>query len=323
MKRILLSLILSIMMLTAFSKNQVSASLDRQEIKIGEQVQLDLRIEYTAGNHQILFPALQDTISKFIEVVEFGPIDTTFDEDDVSQMILEQKIIVTSWDSGYHVIPPFKFIFNSDTLLTKPMMLSVSDVAIQAEQDIKDIKNILEVPFSLTDWLLANKKPLGIGLGLLLLLIALYLAYRRYLKNKAIVKEVEVPKEAADVLAMKKLQELKQKKLWQAGEVKAYYSELSFIIREYLENRYRILALEQSTHEIITSIKTLELIDKENITNLSNFLELADIAKFAKGTPLASENEESLKFAYRFVEQTRFVEEAKEEEEIKTEAAHA
>ena len=283
---------------------KASALLDHNEIKIGEQTTIQFELRVPAAEKSIMLPALQDTITKFVEVIEVSDVDTTFDEDDITTKIFTQQVTITSWDSGLHVIPPFKFVLGKDTLLSEPLLLTVNTIPLQADQDIKDIKEIMEVPFSLTDWLLAHKTPIGFGILAVILIIIGTILYRRYLNRPQTEEKAFVPKEAADIVANRKLEELKVKKLWQKGDVKEYYSELSYILREYIENRFQLRALELTTDETIALSKGISEIEKTEKSKLEQILMLADMAKFAKQQPIATENEEALKNAYLFIEQT-------------------
>lgn len=306
----------------AFSTQAQNASalLDHNEIKIGEQTSIELTLRFPAAEKSIMMPALQDTITKFIEVIEVSNIDTTFDEEDITTKIFTQKITITSWDSGMHVIPPFKFVFGNDTLLSEPLLLTVNTIPLQADQDIKDIKDIMEVPFSLMGWILAHKLPIGLTLLAIVLTLVGIILYRKYLNTPKTEEKAFVPKEAADIVANRKLDELKNKKLWQKGDVKEYYSELSYILREYIENRFQLRALELTTDETIALSKGISEIEKREKSKLEQVLMLADMAKFAKQQPIATENEEALKNAYLFIEQTALkaiAEEGETEENFK------
>lgn len=294
-----------------------TATIDKEEIKVGEQCTITLELENPIGNNTIQFPELQDTIIKFVEIVNIGNIDTTFDEEDVSIQYFEQKITITSWDSGFYAIRPFQLILNGDTLESQPLLLEVKSVNITPEEDIKDIKGILEVPFSFVDWVLANRTPILSIIGILILLVLAYFLYKKY-KEREVLEEVKVPKEKADVVAFRKLEELLAKELWQKDQIKAYYSELSYIFREYIENRFDFMALELSTEEILDDLNKLELGDKES-KSLIKILRLSDMAKFAKQKPLASENEEAFKLVNEFVENTKLVIAEEKEDELKEE----
>jgi len=295
---------------------EVSAVLDHDQIKIGEQTTIQLEVRFPAATKSIMMPALQDTISKFVEIIDVTDIDTTFDEEDITTKIFTQTITITSWDSGFHVIPPFLFIVGTDTINTKPLLLTVNTIKVQPDQDIKDIKNIIEIPFSLWDWILSHRIILGSILLAIILLIIGIILYKRYLNRPKVDEPIFIPKEAADIIAEKKLGELRAKKLWQKDKIKDYYSELSFIVREYIENRFHLRALEQTTDEIIALINNSSEVTNEQKDKLYGLLFLADMAKYAKQKPIASENEDVLKVAYQFIKETAL--KAKLEEENPT-----
>ncbi|MFT6165881.1 MAG: hypothetical protein ACJAV5_001818 [Vicingaceae bacterium] len=313
--------VLVIFLLSFFSYSQAqefTVKLSSPEIRIGEQATLELECRFSAAEKQIMLPALKDTISKFIEVVAISKIDTTFDEDDITSKFFTQKITITSWDSGLHVIPPLMAIVGSDTLYSDPILLSVTTVKLVEEQDIKDIKGIIEVPFSLWDWILAHQFEIGVIISVLLILLIVYFIYRKYAKKSDSEEEQpETPKEEADIIANRKLKELESKKIWQAGDVKEYHSQLSFITREYIENRFNINALEQTTDEIAMLLVAHPEIEKTDLQLLIQMLQLADMAKFAKQKPIDVENEQALKASYAFIEHTKVVarEESSSEEE--------
>lgn len=318
MKRIGVFIILLLGFLSYSQAQEFTAKLSSPEIRIGEQATLVLECRFSAAEKQIMLPALKDTISKFIEVVDISTVDTTFDEDDITSKFFTQEITITSWDSGLHIIPPLKAVIGGVTLYSEPILLSVKTVELVAEQDIRDIKGIIEVPFSLWDWILARKFLVGIVLTILILLIIGYFIYRKYSnKPKDIEEEQIVPKEDADIIANRKLNELESKKVWQAGNVKEYHSQLSFIIREYIENRFEINALEQTTDEISMLLVSHPDINKAELQQLIQMLQLADMAKFAKQKPIGVENEQALKVGYSFIEKTKIIaEEVNREETI-------
>jgi hypothetical protein len=116
-------LFLLIIGLNSIFAQEFKATIDKEQIKIGEQCTITLELENTVGNNSIQFPELRDTISKFIEIVQVGNIDTTFDEEDITVQYFKQEIKVTSWDSGFYAIKPFQLILNGDTLKTEALLL--------------------------------------------------------------------------------------------------------------------------------------------------------------------------------------------------------
>lgn len=295
---------------------EAMAILQDKEIRIGDQTTLEIRLTSAADGKEVEFPTLIDTISGKIEIVKISDIDTSYDENDISIRVLSQVITITSWDSGYHAIPPFVFKIEGEEFKTEAQLLAVSSVSIEPEADIKDIKAIMEVPFSLWDWILVNKFKIG-GIITILLLIALGIFLLKRFKREKPIEQVFVPKEEADVVALRQLRELEMAKLWQNGKVNPYYTQISHILREYLENRFQLSALERTTDEIDLLLKYHKELDERKQAQLVELLRVADMAKFAKQEPLPSENEEAIKYAYLFIEETRLVivQKAEENEE--------
>jgi len=320
MKQISVFIILVVSFLSYSNAQEFTVKLSSPEIRIGEQATLELECRFSAVEKQIMLPTLKDTITKFVEVVAISKIDTTFDEDDITKKYFTQNITITSWDSGLHVIPALRAIIGNDTLYSDPILISVKTIELAQEQDIKDIKGIIEVPFSLWDWILARQFEVGLVGALLLLLIIGYFIYRKYANKPQAVEEGQiVPKEEADIIANRKLNELEGKKFWQAGRVKEFHSQLSFIVREYIENRFEINALEQTTDEISMLLVAHPDINKTDLQQLIQMLQLADMAKFAKQQPIGVENEQALKVGYAFIEKTKMIaKEIIQEETIKS-----
>lgn len=294
---------------------EVNASLQNESIRIGEQTTIKLEVSFPIGTSTVMLPNLKDTLTKEITVVEVSEVDTIFDESDVQTKIYSQSITITSWDSGYHVIPPFVFLVGTDSLKTKPLLLEVNTISISPDQDIKDIKSIIEVPFSLWDWILVHRIQIGLILLLIALIIAAYYVINYY-RNKKLNEVAVVPKEAADLVALRKLKELEAQKLWQNNKVKEYHSNLSFILREYIKNRFEFNALELPSDELLM-ILSLKLKDEKKMHELiRETLFIADMTKYAKQQPLASENEAVMKNAIHFIEKTAYKEEINTDDEV-------
>ncbi len=298
-----------------------SATINNNNIQIGQQVQLTLSVHYKVDNGKqikIEWPELIDTIRKEIEIVEQTEISTLIpDSSDMFRFVQTKTLYITSFDSGYWVMPPFKFIVNGDTtgIFTEALLLQVNTIPVDTTLDIKDIKVPYEEDYSWIDWLKDNKYvALGIFLGIHVLLLIIYFIVKYFNKVKPPVVVVEAPKIPAHILAFEKLDKLKQEKLWQEGKLKLYHITLSEIIREYIENRFKIQALEQTTDEILFGFRNLA-IDDESKAKLKQVLILSDLVKFAKEQPLPNENELSWSNAYDFVKGTMREEKADNKKE--------
>ncbi|HEY4798005.1 MAG TPA: hypothetical protein VII99_02910 [Bacteroidia bacterium] len=310
------------MLVAPFSYSQkiiATAELDTNTILIGQQAKIKLKVEYKTdqGELKIEFPKIADTLLKQIEVVGKSKIEKSIpDSSDMSMMAQTQTLIITSFDSGYYAIPPFKFFVNGDTgkaFETEPLLFSVNTVAIDTTKNIKDIKPPIEIPFSWKEllpyiyWGLAGLVALA---GVIYLI--LYIIRKR---KKKTAPEIIIPEIPPHVTALKRLDKLKEAKLWQQGKLKEYHSELSEIIRQYIETRFFIAAMEQVTDEIMYAFRTVDIAEELRM-KLRQILFLSDLVKFAKENPLPNENEMSLNNAYEFVMATK-------KEEIKTETSQA
>ncbi len=288
---------------------RVEAKTDTSAILIGEQVKVNIKIDYRRdlGSVTIAFPTIYDTINEFVEIVSKSKIDTVVpDKADPYQVYQQQTIVLTSFDSGYYVIPPFKFIVNNDTVETEAFLLEVNTLEVDTAQGIFDIKQPISEPFSFMDWLKENWWWMAAILVLAIAIVVL-IRYLKKRKPKEVVVEEDIPVIPCHVIALEKLEKLGQEKLWQNGKVKLYHSHISEILREYIEHRYQVNALEETTAEIMHGLR-LQQINQEMTNKLTQTLTLADLVKFAKEQPLPQENEQSLANAVAFVQTTKIEE---------------
>ena len=147
----------------------------------------------------------------------------------------------------------------------------------------------------------------GVIALIILSLVVWYIVW--YMRNKWQGRSREVkpaPKLPPHVIAIKALDELQNRKLWQNGKHKLYYSTLTEILRLYIEGRWSVGALEMTSDEIISALRDVD-IKHDSRSNLIAILRTADMVKFAKALPEAEENEQLFTYAYYFVENTKSV----------------
>lgn len=292
---------------------QVFTKLDTNKIKLGEQTRMHLKI-IRPKNQEVKWPFIPDTISK-VEIIQKSKIDTiSKDDKSITESV---SMLITSFDSGYYVIPPFIFNWkkSGDTTLytaeTEAQLFSVTGIPVDTTQNIKDIKKPLDVPFNWMDTL-----PY-VGGGILLVLIVFLIWYLFKNRKKTIAEIItKVPYIPPHEKALQALQSLEKEKLWQQGQFKAYYSGISDIIRGYIEERYQVQALEHTTEETLRGLRS-ENLSKELEDKLRSMLELSDLVKFAKLQPVSMENENIIKQAYQFVNETIVQEKTEKEEKGK------
>lgn len=277
-------------------------SVDSSSFLMGQQVNLTLELN-TLKDAQVNWPSFTDTITRFFEVIKAGRVDTLVS--DTGDWTLTQVLTITSFDTGFHAIPPIPFAVRvpgaSDFSLTesKPLLLEIKSVTVDQAADIKDLKPILRVPYTFADFL-----PWILGLLLLALLVALiwFFIWSRK-NNKTLIKIPARPPPPAHVTALGKLEELKKQQLWQKGQVKEYHTRLTDILRSYLEAIYEINAAEMTSFEIMQGMRQ-QVIEENQLKEVKKVLELADMAKFAKARPMAADNELSFNLTVNFINST-------------------
>lgn len=291
---------------------QVSAVLDSSKIRIGEQVKVDLYLNYNAHQKklQIQWPKIGDTLTSYVEVISVSPIDTTLpDKNNPSNILQHQQIVVSVYDSGFFAIPGFEFVINQDTAhprFTNPLFLEVHTVPTDTSATkLKDIKPPLLEVFN---WKWYLEEILWTGALLLLIGIAILIWYFRSLRHQESAPEPEKPKVPAHILALQSLEKIKIEQKWREGKVKEYYSEISDTVRQYIEDRYALPALESTTDEIMQAFRS-QVIDPQSKEKLQHLLRLSDLVKFAKMFPSETEHELSLQEAFDFVNGTKREEE--------------
>ncbi|PPK99398.1 BatD family protein [Parapedobacter indicus] len=278
---------------------RVSAQLDTSTIALGDQTTLRLRAEIPAGT-DVRFPQLADTLSAKVPIVEAGTTDTV--QTGPGQQSVTQTYLITSFDAGMQVIPEFEITVGDSAYRTEALPLQVQAVAVDTTKAIYDIKQPLEVSYSWLDWLRDNLLWVALAVVVLVAAGVGWFVLKKRKKAPAPPPAETLPDIPPHELALGKLQALRDRKLWQQGAVKPYHSELSDILRDFLERRYRIPAMEQTTDEIFVALAATDLPDGQK-TRLRQVLTLADLVKFAREQPLHTDNEQSMEQAIAFVKE--------------------
>lgn len=269
----------SFMLLTFFSFSQVTSSIDLDSIKIGEQIIYKIQVEADTTDF-VAFPEGQTFLP--LEVVESFKVDTTINE---RRMSLIKKYGLTQFDSGSFTIPRQKIAVANKFLFTDSLKVEVRNVEIDTTKqglfDIKPLTNVDKSPSNWWKYLL---------LGLLVLSVLGFILYWFIWRSKPLSEEEKIallPPYDRAKLALKKLEEsdyLKNEAL------KDYYSELTQIIRKYLDEKVYDHSLESTTDELINRLNLLKEgnqidFNKETINNIKNIFQRADLVKFAKAAP--------------------------------------
>jgi hypothetical protein len=286
--------------------NKPTVKLEKDQLLIGQQTKLELNVSYRVDQGQavnIQWPAITDTLTGHIEVVHDSGVDTILPDKERDPMLFAQTrtLTLTSWDSGYWAIPPFRLVIDGDTQETEALLITVNTVEVDTAAAPKDIKEIYEVSYSWVEWLQDNWPWVAGGAAVVAGLTVLVMRLlRRKPKPKELPKEPEKPLHVRTLLA---LEELDKKQLWQQGLTKEYHSGVTDILRGYIEERFGVPALERTTDELLAALR-MSSMNTGQREQLANLLRLADMVKFAKWTPLPTENEQLLAGAIKLVQQT-------------------
>lgn len=218
-----------------------------------------------------------------------------------------RDIVFTVWDTGLYKIPQVTFTVQLaygevQTFKSNPVLLTVKnpkdwDKALELEP----IKDIIKEEWNFVEDVLPILMIVG---AVIVLVLVAWIVYKKLKKQPE--KSIAPPKiiQPPHVIAAEKLRILKNQNLWQKGEIKEYYSELSYILREYLEKQLNIPALESTTDELVEALNKRQFSDKL-IQNIQDLLQTADLVKFAKVTPPDTVHDTFWQYASEVVEETK------------------
>ena len=295
----------------------VEASIDSTQILVGEQAKVLLEVSMDA-NQKLSLPVISDTLVTGVEVVEIAKPDTQLLNND-KRWLIRQEYTITSFDSAFYYLPPLEVLVNDEKYRSESLALKVYSFPVDTlhPDQFFGPKPIQEVPITWND---VSTMVYAFILMLLLGTAAVFFIIR-FRNNKPIIKIIKVePKLPPHQTAMKRIEEIKADKNIQREDPKLYYTELTDVLRSYIEERFGFNALEMTSSEIIEHL--LEQKDKDSIKDLKVLFETADLVKFAKFAPMMNENDMNLVNAVDFINETKVEEDPnvkKEPTEIKVE----
>lgn len=308
----LLTLLSMLISQIALAQPSVDTKIDSTNMMIGEQMKMELQVKHS-NKTQVLMPK-SVKLGRKIEVLSERDSTAKISEKEV---LTSKEMMITSFDSGVYEIPSIPIPVkeengNWDTIFSKAMRLTVVSPVIDTTQDFAPIKDIFQEPMSFKEDIL----PIILTVLGIVLLIVLVWWYSKRKKNIDIEEEVVAlePEVPAHLVAFSELKKLDDKQLWQKGNFKTYHSEISHILREYLEKRFGINALESVTDEIMADLKRFD-IDSAQVSHLKNILQIADLVKFAKVEPSEAEHRDVMKLSLEFVQETQLEKKEIEEDE--------
>lgn len=300
------------------SKAQSVEAISRVQpdsVLIGQQALMEISLKIPA-DFEVDWPVWGDTLITGIEILKAGPLEREpVDRDGNIRMY--QELRITAFDEGLYYIPGAELNFSppSDsaffTAQTNPLMLQVSTVVVDTTANFKPIKGPVGAPIGFWEVF-----PWIIGLlALALVAFLIYWYFRRRGGKEIPVPIISKPIVPPHIVALNKLEEIRLMKLWQAGKYKTYHSLLSETIREYIEARFEVNAVEMTTDEILAAVDLMG-INRDALAKLARALQLGDLVKFAKAEPAALENDMCYSHLVDFVNESHGIQEADKQQEV-------
>jgi hypothetical protein len=275
----------SFLFLSIASAQQVSATIDRDKILLGEQITLQIKAENIniQDNPVAAWFNLPDTIHH-LEVVKRSAIDTVDVDGSTTYM---QNIVITSFDSGNWVLPAMqlKLQNNNTVLTTDSFAIEVLPVDVSNLQQYHEMKDIIPVEVT-TDW----RRYIIFAVILIAMAIFIYYLTRRKKKKPVVAKLAVKPSLFEDTIA--KLEALQKEHL----PATVFYARLDTICRTYLQEQLYIRALHLTQDELTQQLSTY-LQPQDVRTPFYQLLRLMNAVKFARYTPPAAQQAESINTA--------------------------
>lgn len=300
MRHILLCLTLCLLSTPLLADVVVEASLASAAIRIGEQLNLHTRVTVPKGT-RVIFPEYQQGyLTEGIEVLERSQVDTST-IDDGSRWVLDRTYVLTSFDSALYSLPPVEVQVGERRYASRNTLgLKVESIEVDTvhTDNIRDPYGPVSIPFRWSGSFVAT------SLLLWLFLVAFVVSLCRLLKHEPLRKRITIaPPPPAHQVALRAIEQFRGRAADSEDELKAYYDELTGVLRTYIKERFGIDAREMTTPQLITALTNAE--DATALYDLRELLQTADLVKFARLQTSATENDRSLLHAMDYINQTK------------------
>ena len=258
---------------------KVSTAVDRKDILVGEKIHYNIKFTFPSSDYQVLFN-IPDSIHHFYLVNK-----TKSDSVEMGNYLVQQKIVLTSFDSGKWSIPSFPVRVQKGssvyTLNTDPVLIDVRYTP-EDTTGLYDIKPPINVFVVENSWLI-------IAATVLTLLVLLYLLWQYLKKKKNQEKSLFGSPQSAYREAMDALEELSKNFSGNKEEVKPFHVTLSDILRQYNSRMQQSNMMTKTTGELLLSFKEKNL-GADTLSAIAEVLRKNDAVKFAKFIPLQTES---------------------------------
>lgn len=282
---------------------RVDARFEPAEVVVGDHLDLVFEVEAERGC-EVAFPEINDEFADgYIELLRERDIERV--EGAEERVLLRKRYRMIAFEVGEFRFDSLGVLYASEGVIDTafvdaPINLFVASIPADTTQTtIYDIKPPMETPLMVEEFGGYVVYSL-FGLAVLASLVYMFTRLRRREQQEVVI----LPAEPAHVTAIRALETLHNRKLWQNSKYKEYYTRLSDILREYLDGRYGVSAMEMTTEEILSAIRKLSLSEKHS-SMIAALLRESDLVKFAKYIPEEDAPETDYYNVYYFVEETK------------------
>ncbi len=291
---------------------EVKSQVDTATVTIGDHIRYSIIIDRKKGV-RIIQPGQGINLGQF----EIKDYDFHEPQEKDGRIIERYDYVIAAYDTGRFTIPPYPLAYFPSSADSVPSIIEAPAIEIYVKSvlkgeeapQLKDIKPPIDIPFN-------YRRLLVVLLILLLVGGAIFFAYRLWKRKqeKGYLFTPPPPPPPAHEQALADLQKLFASDLLQNEQFKEFFTRLSEIIRTYLERRYFIAALEETSSEILNDLQ--EHISEDELKDLlKDILTVSDLIKFARYRPQPDEVERIKNEAVAFVERTKIVYEPPVQEE--------
>lgn len=283
------------------AQNIVSAGVSRDTILIGDQIEWTSEMQVPRGM-SVRVDSMSGYVVPGVELIGPFTIDTVDRGRDFSKV--RTRAVITSFDSGSYVLPPLVvYVYRGeeavDTMRLPEVPLEVTTVPIDtATYQMYDIRPQFRYPVTFREvlpWILG-------ALALAAAVTAVWMALARRRRNRPLFGK-PAPQDPPHIVALRDLDRIRGEKLWQSGNQKQYYTEITDTLRVYMEKRFGIKTIERTSGEILSDLSDKD-VPPSDFEAVRDLFGTADLVKFAKYTASAQENENAVPVAVRFVNDT-------------------
>ncbi len=282
---------------------QVTLEVSAGAISTADRLRLTLRVATPIGA-KVRWPDLAEQLGVFLITGDHRE-PTWLDSRD--RFVTERTLTLEPMLAGPQAIPALRFDLQSasgepDQILTDPVAIAVTSLLPEAETeaekaagDLSEIRSIVEPTSPTPAWLW--------GLLVLVLLGGVGLTVF-FVQKRRHRPQIAAP---ADQVALAALENLLRSGLLEGRQWDAFFSQLSTILRRYIEARFDLHAPQRSTEEFLREARGAALLGPEQVEELDRFLHRADLVKFAAAQVNGAEAKEAAEGVRAFIADTRSI----------------